>query len=150
LVRDGKIRSWGVSNFDLEDMEELSELRSGNEVQTNQVLYNLTRRGIEYDLLPWCKERGVPIMAYSPVEQGGLLDHPALQRIADQHHATPAQVALAWVLRQDGVIAIPKASDARHVTENRKAVEIRLTKEDLAALDKAFPPPSEPVPLEIL
>jgi diketogulonate reductase-like aldo/keto reductase len=150
LVRDGKIRSWGVSNFDLEDMEELSELRGGNHVQTNQVLYNLTRRGIEYDLLPWCKEHAIPIMAYSPVEQGRLLDHHALQRIAQQHRATPAQVALAWVLREDGVIAIPKASDVKHVTENRKAVEIRLTNEDVAALDKAFPPPSKPVPLEML
>jgi diketogulonate reductase-like aldo/keto reductase len=150
LVRDGKIRSWGVSNFDFEDMEELAELHSGNQVQTNQVLYNLTRRGIEYDLLPWCKERGIPIMAYSPVEQGRLLNHQVLQGIAEQHQATPAQIALAWVLREEGVIAIPKASDIKHVGENRMALEIHLTREDLATLDRAFPPPTRPVPLEML
>jgi diketogulonate reductase-like aldo/keto reductase len=150
LVRAGKIRHWGVSNFDLSDMEDLMDVPGGNAVKTDQVLYNLTRRGIEYDLLPWCKERGLPIMAYSPVEQGRLLGRAVLQRIARQHSATPAQIALAWVLRQDGVIAIPKAAESEHVVENRKALEVRLTEEDLAALDQEFPPPTQKVPLEML
>jgi diketogulonate reductase-like aldo/keto reductase len=150
LVHSGKIRNWGVSNFDFADMEELIEVPGGDAVQTNQVLYNLTRRGIEFDLLPWCRQRRLPIMAYSPIEQGRLLNHSVLQRIAEQHEATPAQVALAWVLRQPGVIAIPKASTPRHVQENREALAIRLTENDLQALDQEFPPPNKPVPLETL
>ena len=117
---------------------------------TNQVLYNLTRRGIEWALLPWCLARGIPIMAYSPIEQGRLLGRRALRRVATRHDATPAQVALAWVLRQDGVIAIPKAGSIDHVRENRGALDIRLTKADLAELDEAFPPPTGPTPLETL
>ena len=150
LMRSGTIRYWGVSNFDLSDMEELIELPGGAAVQTNQVLYNLARRGIEYDLLPWCRERGLPIMAYSPVEQGRLLDHSTLQLLAEQHSATPAQIALAWVLRQQGVIAIPRASKPEHVQENRAALEIHLTESDLDVFDRAFPPPNKPVPLEML
>lgn len=150
LVRSGKIRNWGVSNFDLADMEELIEVPGGDAVQTNQVLYNLTRRGIEFDLLPLCRQRGLPIMAYSPIEQGRILKHSILQRIAEQHDATPAQVALAWVLRQPGVIAIPKASTADHVRENRAALAIHLTENDLQTLDREFPPPTKPVPLEML
>jgi len=150
LVRAGKIRYWGVSNFDLSDMEELVSLPGGSSVATNQVLYNLTRRGIEYNLLPWCTKRGIPIMAYSPIEQRRLLEEPALQNVAERHGATPAQVALARVLRQEKVIAIPKAATPAHVEENRGALDLRLTREDLAELDRAFPPPDRPVPLEMI
>ena len=150
LFRDGKIRHWGVSNLDLADMEELAEVPGGDAVQTNQLLYNLTRRGIEYDVKPWLRERGIPIMAYSPIEQGRMLRHAELHRVAERHNATPAQVALAWLLRQDGVIPIPKASSAEHVRENRAALNLRLTEEDLADLDRAFPPPRGPRPLEML
>lgn len=150
LKRDGKIRHWGVSNFDMSDMEELWALPGGRECASNQVLYNLRRRGIEHDVLPECQKRGVPVMAYSPVEQGRLLDHPALGDIAKAHGATPAQVALAWVMRAAGVIAIPKAGTIAHVQENRAALDLALTKDDLAALDRAFPPPKGPRPLEML
>ena len=150
LKRAGKIRHWGVSNFDLGDMEELVRQPGGEAVQVNQVLYNLGRRGIEYDLLPWCRQRGIGIQAYSPIEQSRLLDKPILQRIGERHHATPAQVALAWVLRQDRVNAIPKASNPAHVRENRAAAQIELTEADLAELDREFPPPNEPRPLEMI
>jgi len=150
LVRAGKIRYWGVSNFDVSDMEELTGLLGGEEVATDQVLYNPARRGIEWDLLPWCRQRGLPIMAYSPIEQGRLLDHPAIRAVATRHGATPAQVTLAWVLRLDGVIAIPQAGRPKHVKENRGAIELRLTKRDLAEIDRAFPPPDGPRPLEML
>jgi diketogulonate reductase-like aldo/keto reductase len=150
LARDGKIRSWGVSNFDTDDMEELEALRDGNKVQTNQVLYNLTRRGIEFDLLPWCQQRGIPVMAYSPLEQGRLMGDPELRRIAREHSASPAQVALAWVLRGDQVIAIPKTSTPGRVPELRSALDIKLTQADLRVLDKAFPPPGRKMPLEMI
>jgi diketogulonate reductase-like aldo/keto reductase len=150
LVGAGKIRSWGVSNFDVKDMEELAGLPGGSAVATNQVLYNLTRRGIEYDLLPWCHSRKIPIMAYSPIEQGRMLGHAALGKVAERHDVTPAQVALAWLLRQDGLMVIPKAGTARHVRENRAAVDVHLTKQDLAELDRAFPPPAKKRALEIL
>jgi diketogulonate reductase-like aldo/keto reductase len=150
LIRAGKIRSWGVSNFDVKDMEELAGLPGGSAVATNQVLYNLTRRGIEYDLLPWCRGRKIPIMAYSPIEQGRMLDQAALGKVSKQRSATPAQVALAWLLRQDGLIVIPKASTAKHVRENRAALDVHLTKQDLAELDRAFPPPAKKKPLEML
>lgn len=150
LVQSGRIRHWGVSNFDLSDMEELIETPGGDAVQTDQVLYNLTRRGIEYNLLPWCEERALPIMAYSPIEQGRLLGNSTLQLIAEQHDATPAQIALAWVLRRERVIAIPRASKVEHVQENRAALEIQLTQNDLTMLDQVFPPPNHPVPLEML
>ena len=150
LVEDGKIRHWGVSNLDGSDLAELVGLPGGEALATDQVLYNLTRRGVEYDLLPWCRERGVPVMAYSPIEQGRMLDHPSLADVASRHEATPAQVGLAWLLGQYGVCAIPKASTAAHVRENRAALELRLTDGDLADLDAAFPPPSGPQPLEIL
>ena len=150
LVDAGKIRYWGVSNFDRSDMEELARLPGGGAVATNQVLYNLTRRGIEHDLLHRCVARGVPIMAYSPVEQGRVLDHPQLKAVAARHGATPAQVAVAWVLRWDGVFTIPKASTPAHVRENRAALDLRLTGEDYAELDRAFPPPQGPRPLELL
>lgn len=150
LIAAGKIRHWGVSNFDVDDMNDLWDTPGGRTVGTDQVLYNLTRRGIESKLMPWCRRRAIPIMAYSPVEQGRLLGHPALQRIAERHDATPAQVALAWVLRQDGVIAIPKAGTVDHVHDNRRALDLELTQQDLAALDRAFPPPTRAQPLEVL
>jgi diketogulonate reductase-like aldo/keto reductase len=156
LIRAGKIRYWGVSNFDVADLEELwltgggRLIRSGREVATDQVLYNLTRRGIEWDLMPWCRERGMPIMAYSPIEQGRLLDHPVVRTVAARHGATPAQVALAWVLRHPDVIAIPKAGDPPHVQENRAALDLRLTEPDLEMLDGAFPPPTGKRTLEML
>jgi diketogulonate reductase-like aldo/keto reductase len=149
LIRNGCIRHWGVSNFDLSDMEDLYAA-GGTTCAVNQVLYNLSRRGIEYDLLPWCQDQGVPIMAYSPIEQSRILDHPELQSIAERHNATPAQVALAWVIRQDPVVAIPKMGTPAHVRENLGALEIRLTNADLTLLDLAFPPPTEKVPLEMI
>ncbi|MCW2236864.1 aldo/keto reductase [Azospirillum canadense] len=150
LMRDGKIGQWGVSNLDLADMQELADVPGGAGVQTNQLLYNLTRRGIEHDLKPWLRQRGIPIMAYSPIEQGRMLRHAELRRVAERHGVTPAQVALAWLLRQDGVIPIPKASSPQHVRENRAALDLTLTAEDLADLDRAFPPPRGPRPLEML
>jgi diketogulonate reductase-like aldo/keto reductase len=146
----GKIRHWGVSNFDISDMEELMSIPGGSAVATDQVLYNLTRRGIEYDLLPWCVEHRLPVMAYSPIEQGRLLGHAAIKRIASRHGVTAAQVALAWVLRQASVIAIPKASTEVHVRENRAALDLPLADEELAELDRAFPPPTQPRPLEMI
>ncbi|MEV6236003.1 aldo/keto reductase [Lentzea sp. NPDC051838] len=148
LVSAGKIRHWGVSNFDLADMRELVALPGF--CQTNQILYNLSRRGPEHDLLPWHASAGMPIMAYSPVEQGRLLRSPVLASVAARHDATPAQVALAWVLRLPHVNAIPKAGTVEHVRENARALELRLSTEDLAELDGAFPPPSGPGPLEML
>lgn len=150
LMIAGKVRSWGVSNFDVDDLAELARVPGNAGVQTNQVLYNLTRRGIEWDLLPQARQRRIPIMAYSPIEQGRLLDHPTLVDLAHLHDATAAQIALAWVLHQDGVVAIPKAGTAAHVRENHGALAIRLTAADLAALDAAFPPPSGRTPLETL
>jgi diketogulonate reductase-like aldo/keto reductase len=147
LLAAGKARSWGVSNLDLQEMRKLVALPGGKACATNQVLYNLSRRGIEFDLLPWSQERGLSIMAYSPVEQGRILRNRALGRRLD---ATPAQVALAWVLRQKGVVAIPKAGTAAHVRENRGALELRLGVKELAELDRAFPPPRGSAPLEMI
>jgi diketogulonate reductase-like aldo/keto reductase len=150
LVRAGMIRNWGVSNFDISDMRELERLPGGTSVATDQVLYNLQRRGIEWDLLPWCRARRIPIMAYSPIGQGRMLKHPVLRKVASRHRATPAQVALAWLLRQELVCAIPKAGTPDHVRENRAALQVRLTEQDLTELDRAFPPPDGPRPLEML
>lgn len=150
LVRAGKIRHWGVSNFDVDETMELWSLSGSDEAQTNQVLYNLSRRGIEFDLLPLLQRRRIPIMAYSPIEQGRLVKNGTLRDIAERHDATPAQVALAWVLRQAGVIAIPKAANEQHVRENRAALALRLSAEDLVALDLAFPPPGGPAPMEMI
>ena len=150
LVREGKIRHWGVSNFDVSDMSELVDLPHGPDVATDQVLYNLARRGIEWDLQPWCQMRRIPIMAYSPIEQSRLLSHPVLRSLADRHAATPAQIALAWVLRQNLVIAIPKAGTPEHVRENRAALDIHLAHQDLDDLNRAFPPPREKQPIEML
>lgn len=146
----GKIRHWGVSNMDVDDMQEIARASGGAAMATNQVLYNLTRRGIEYDLLPQAQARGLPVMAYSPIEQGRLTEYPEVEEIADRHGVTPAQIALAWVLRQQGVIAIPKAATPRHVQENRAALDLQLTPQDLADLDDVFPPPSGPESLEMI
>lgn len=152
LERDGKIRHWGVSNFDVDDMEDAVGVTrgAGSRVAANQVLYNLMRRGIEYDLLPWCSGRGIPVMAYSPLEQGRLLRHRALQTIATRLHATPAQVALAWTLREPGVLAIPKAGRVDRVRENHGALDVELSPGDLAQLDAAFPPPTRKKALEMI
>jgi diketogulonate reductase-like aldo/keto reductase len=151
LQRADKIRHWGVSNFDLSDMAELVDLPGGNAAATNQVLYNLARRGVEFDLVPWQRRRGIPIMAYSPIDQGGrLLRQPTLKEVADRHGATPAQVALAWLLRQPGMIVIPKSGSPQHTRENRAALDVKLAKDDLETLDRALPPPKASRPLEML
>jgi len=150
LIEAGAIRSWGVSNFDVGDMEELLALPGGSECATNQVLYNLRRRGIEAGLLPWCRERGIPIQAYSPIEQGRLLRDRTLTGVAIRHRATPAQIALAWVLRQTDMTVILKAGTEAHVRENRAALDIKLTDQDRAELNRAFLPPKGPRPLELL
>jgi diketogulonate reductase-like aldo/keto reductase len=145
----GKIKRWGVSNFDVEDMKELLSLQDGRKCAANQVLYNLQNREIEFDLLPFLTSNikpqtsHIPVMAYSPVgRSGALLKNSMLKKIAKRHEATPGQMALAWVLRQPNVIAIPKASTEAHVRDNAASLEIKLTKEDLADLDREFPPPT--------
>jgi diketogulonate reductase-like aldo/keto reductase len=152
-----KIKRWGVSNFDMDDMEELFALEKHSNCAANQVLYNLKNREIEFDLLPFLTsntkpERSyVPIMAYSPVGHGrGLLENGTITSIARRHEATPAQIALAWVLRQPGVIAIPKASNQKHVRDNARSLEVELTKQDLADLDRQFPPPRSKKSLPVL
>jgi diketogulonate reductase-like aldo/keto reductase len=145
----GKIRQWGVSNLDTSDMEELLAARGGG-CAVDQILYNLTRRGPEHDLLPRLETHGIPAMAYSPVEQGRLLADQTLRRIAETIGATPARVALAWTLRRGNVIAIPKAGSVAHVRDNRAAVDLSLSGEQLAALDAAFPAPRSRRPLEML
>jgi diketogulonate reductase-like aldo/keto reductase len=151
----GKIERWGVSNFDVDDMKELFGIKSGGNCSANQVLYNLENREIEFDLLPLLTDHQSPItclvMAYSPVGHGrGLLENKALQRIAKRHDATSAQIALAWVLRQPGVIAIPKSSNEKHVRENARSTEIKMTEDDLAELDREFPPPETKQELPML
>jgi diketogulonate reductase-like aldo/keto reductase len=142
LQQAGKILDYGVSNFDTDDMEEVLSLPGGDKIATNQVLYNLMRRGIEWDLLPWCQERNIPIMAYSPVEVRAFVNHPQLTAIAAQHNATPTQIALNWLLRQDNIISIPKATNLNHVRENRAALDINLTQENIEECDRIFPPPN--------
>ncbi|MCF2538236.1 aldo/keto reductase [Streptomyces nigra] len=149
LMEAGKIRYWGVSNLDVADMTELATLPGGDAGAVDQVLYNLSRRGIEWDLLPWCREAEVAVMAYSPIEQGRILGAEALGAVARALGATPAQVALAWVLEQ-GVSAIPRSGSPDHVRENRGAVDLRLPTEALEILDEAFPPPTAATPLEML
>jgi diketogulonate reductase-like aldo/keto reductase len=167
-LRDaGKIKRWGVSNFDVDDMEELFAIENGCNCAANQVLYNLENREIEFDLLPFLTSniksaggrirRGepqtsyIPVIAYSPVgHDRGLLENKTLKKIAQRHDASPAQIALAWVLRQPGVIAIPKASKEKHVRDNARSIEIKLTNEDLADLDREFPMPKSKKPLPTL
>jgi diketogulonate reductase-like aldo/keto reductase len=147
----GKIKRWGVSNFDVDDMEELWSIENGTNCAANQVLYNLENREIESGLLEWSANNKVPIMAYSPVGHGrGLLESATLKKIAKRHDATTSQIALAWVLRQPGVIAIPKASNEKHVRDNAQSIEIKLTDEDLTDLDREFPPPKSKRPLPML
>ncbi len=149
LRASGKIRRWGVSNFDTDDMEELGA--KADDCATNQVLYNPEARSIEFDLLPWCQKRQIPVMAYSPVGQAGrLLKNKALLEVARRHDATPAQLAIAWALRQPGVIAIPKASNLDHVRENSAAASIKLSADDLAAIEAAYPSPTKKRPLQML
>ncbi len=149
LVAAGKIAAWGVSNLDLRDMDEVTAA-GGGACATDQVLYNVTRRGGEYDLLPALAERAIAVMAYSPVEQGRLPIWGALSTIAERHGASPYQIALAWTLRHPGIMAIPKSGTAAHVRENRGAADIALTAQDLAEIDKDFPPPTHKTPLAML
>lgn len=152
LRAEGKLRDYGVSNFALDDMQEAALLPNGARIATDQVLYNLAERGIEWDLLPWCRNAGIPLMAYSPLEsssadQRALLGNPVLAEVARRHGASPAQVALAWLLHQEGVVVIPKAVRPDHVRANRAALDLKLDLEDLARLDAGFPPPRGPRPL---
>ena len=147
LKQAGKILDYGVSNFDTDDLEEAESLSGGKEIVTNQVLYNLMRRGIEWDLLPWCRERNMPIMAYSPVEQRAFVDNSKLKTMAAKHNATSTQIALGWLLHQDNVVSIPKATNPQHVKENRAALDIQLTADDLQELDRTFEPPSRKMSL---
>ena len=149
LKQAGKILDYGVSNFDTDDMEEAEALPGGKEIVTNQVLYNLMRRGIEWDLLPWCKQRQIPIMAYSPVEQRAFVNHSQLQDIAVKYNGTSTQIALSWLLHQDNIISIPKATNPQHIKENRAALDIKLTAQDFQELDRAFKSPQKKVPLAI-
>jgi diketogulonate reductase-like aldo/keto reductase len=150
LQEEGRIRHWGVSNLDADDMAELEAVAGGAGCACNQVLYNLDRRGIEWDLLPWCRERGIPVMAYSPLEQGRLARHKGLAALAARLGVPPLRLALAWVLRQEGVIAIPKAIRPEHQDENLKALALEPDAATLAELDALFPPPTGPRPLAML
>jgi diketogulonate reductase-like aldo/keto reductase len=150
LVQTGLIGCWGVSNFDAPDVDELVAVPGGDHVQTDQVLYNLARRGPEYDLVPMCRELGMPLMAYSPVDHGRLLEQPAVRRMAADKGVTPAQLAIAWVLRLPDVFAVAKASTRAHVIENRAAMEIGFSQDELDQLDRIFPPPMAKVSLEVL
>jgi aldehyde reductase len=150
LRSSGKIRHWGVSNFDTALMRELHEAPPGAASQTDQVLYNLNRRGIEWDLLPWLRERRIPVMAYSPLDEGRLVRRRELVAFARSHGMTPAQAAIAWLLAQDGVIAIPKTGSRKRLEENALALEHPLTTAQLQELDALFPPPKGPTPLEMI
>jgi diketogulonate reductase-like aldo/keto reductase len=149
LKKDGKIKAWGVSNLDADDMDELAGVPNGKNCVADQVLYHLGSRGIEWQLLPKCQKSNIMVMAYSPLGQGPLLRKPALGKIASKHGCDPGAVALAWVLRQTGLITIPKATNPEHVRANIKAIDIELDADDLATLDTAFPPPKRAAPLEM-
>ncbi|MCS3602648.1 diketogulonate reductase-like aldo/keto reductase [Buttiauxella sp. BIGb0471] len=155
LVAQGKIRRWGVSNLDYSDMQELWNVAGGRECATNQVLYHLASRGIEYDLLPWSQQQRMPVMAYCPLAQAGrlrsgLMNHPVLNQLANQKGTTVAQLLLAWVIHHDGVIAIPKAGTVAHVKENAAALEIELSQEEIELMEKAFPAPGRKTPLDMV
>jgi diketogulonate reductase-like aldo/keto reductase len=150
LAGAGKIRHWGVSNFDVGSMKELAQLPGGERVASNQVLYNVSRRGIEFDLLPQARQRGLNVMAYTPIEPARILRSTTLRDIAKRHKATAVQIALAWVIRQDGVTAIPRTGSPEHVRENAGAVDIRLSARDLQEIDRGLPPPTEPRELEMI
>jgi aldehyde reductase len=150
LQRAGKIRHWGVSNLDMDAMQELWRTPGGDACQVNQVLYNIGERGIEWDLHPWMRERGIAVMAYSPFDQGRLLRNKALVQFARGHGMTPGQVALAWLLSRDGVIAIPKTGRREAMEQNAKAAALSLAAAQLQELDALFPPPQGPTPLAML
>lgn len=155
LIAQGKIRHWGVSNLDVDDMQELWSVEGGAGCAANQVLYHLASRGIEYSLLPWCQSRTVPVMAYCPLAQAGrlrsgLLADATVQRIAHEHQATPAQVLLAWVIHHHWVMAIPKAATIAHVEENAAALQLTLTAEDITRLERAFPAPETKIALDVV
>lgn len=150
LKKSGKIKHWGVSNFDTDLMESLFDNQNGNLCATDQVLYNLSRRGPEFDLSPWCKKHHLPVMAYSPIEQSRLLSNEILARIAEKHNATASQIALAWILQNQHIIPIPKASTVEHVKDNFRSLEVQLTEEDNQMLDKVFPAPKRKVSLEMI
>ena len=155
LVDQGKIRSWGVSNLDYDDMQELMQVAGGDVCAANQVLYHLASRGIEHSLLPWCQRQQMPLMAYCPLAQAGrlrsgLLNNEVVNQIAYAHRATAAQILLAWVISHQGVIAIPKAARIQHVEENAAALTITLSAQELASLDAAFPAPNRKVPLDVV
>lgn len=147
LQRRGWIRHWGVSNFDLDDMRDLFGSPGGAACTANQVWYSLSQRGVEFDLLPWQRVHQMPLMAYCPIDQGALADHPGLRGVAERHSATPAQVALAWLMAQPGVLPIPKAVNAVHLRHNLRAAQLRLTDADKADLERHFPPPTRRCPL---
>jgi len=149
LQRRGLIRLWGVSNFDLHDLRELAAAPGGAACAANQVHYSLSQRGVEWDLLPWQRVQQMPLMAYSPIDQGELADHRALRPVAERHRITPAQVALAWVLRNGGVMAVPKAGNALHLQRNWAAASLVLDAADLAQIDQAFAPPQRKRPLSM-
>jgi diketogulonate reductase-like aldo/keto reductase len=155
LRDEGLIRHFGVSNCDRDDLEEARALPGGDGVVANQILYNLQRRGSEWELQPWCAEHGVSIMAYTPLgnagrDQRAILGNASVKTIAARHGATPAQTALAWLLQRENVVTIPKAGTEQHVRENRRALDLKLSPADLAELDAAFPPPRRKIPLEML
>jgi diketogulonate reductase-like aldo/keto reductase len=150
LREAGKIRHWGVANFEAVDLAELITVVGGDAVELDMVPYNLAQRGIELELVPWCRDRGVPLLAYSPTGRGRLLEHVAVQAIALRHHVLPVQVCIAWVLRQPGVGVVPRAGNTALVRESRAALDLELSTEDLATLETVFPPPSEPQLLEPL
>jgi diketogulonate reductase-like aldo/keto reductase len=150
LKAQGKIRSWGVSNFDMADMQALVSVPNGRNVATNQVLYNLSRRGVEFDLLPWQRERGITTMAYSPIEQARLLTSAKLKSVANEISATPAQLAIAWLMQKPDVIVIPKTAHVERLEENLGALDLKLDAATLAGLDAAFPPPRKRLPLATL
>lgn len=154
LIQQGKIRRWGVSNFDVSEMEELYSLPNGNHCAVNQVLYHIGSRGIEYDLIPWQKQHNIPIMAYCPLAQAGdlkrgLYENKILKKIAENHNATISQILLSFVMRYDNIIPIPRSGNKDHVIENSKSVNIQLSEEELSEIDKEFPKPSHKVPLEL-
>lgn len=146
LRQEGKIKEWGVSNMDVHRMEQFFAIPGGDTCAANQVAYNIKTRGIEYDLIPWLAKRQMPLMAYSPVGEGSLVQNKVLKNIAQRHDATPTQIALAWVMRMPGIIAIPKAGSVKHVEENFRSLEIELTAADLNDIDKVFPPPTRKMP----
>lgn len=155
LIAQGKIRRWGVSNLDYDDMQTLWQVEGGRQCATNQVLYHLASRGIEYDLLPWCQQNELPIMAYSPLAQAGrlrsgLLNHPVVNEIAHAHSASAAQILLAWVISHRGVMAIPKAASVAHVQQNAAALSIMLSADEIAALEKAYPAPNGKTALDMV